>query len=268
MTPSGIITLLSDFGLEDPYVGQMKGVIFGIHPPARVVDLTHAVAPGDIHQGAWIIAESHRFFTPGTVHVAVVDPGVGSARRPLVEVTSSHLFVAPDNGLLWPILAREPGARLIHIRNPAYLRDEVSHTFHGRDVFAPVAAHLARGLPPETLGPPLDDPVKIRLSEPRRRGPALCGIITRVDRFGNLITNLSRQQLEAFLQGSTPVFQAGQFRVQGIHKTYSDVPPGRPVALIGSSGTLELAVNQGRADERPELRGRPLRGMEVSVNRC
>lgn len=267
MRPSGVITLLSDFGLEDPYVGQMKGIILGIHPDARIVDLTHEVAPGDIEQAARVLLESHRFFSPGTVHVAVVDPGVGSRRRPLAAITPRHLLVAPDNGLLWPILVREPEARLIHISNPACFRDEVSRTFHGRDIFAPAAAHLACGLPPEELGPPLENPVRLSLAEVRRRGQALCGVITRVDRFGNLISNVTRQQLEEFLSGSTPVFQVGKWRVVGMHDTYSDVPPGHPVALIGSTATLELAVNQGKASEQPELRGLPLRGMEVVVTR-
>ncbi len=198
MRPSGIITLLTDFGTRDTYVGIMKGVALGICAPARLVDLTHEVPPQAVPLGAVLLRSSVGFFPEGTVHVAVVDPGVGSARAAVVATTERAFLVGPDNGLLAPAAA-VLGLRSVHrLSNEAYFRHPVSAKFHGRDVFAPVAAHLAAGAPPEAFGDAVAGLAPLDLAEPKRDGAGLHGEVIQVDRFGNLITNISAAALGAF----------------------------------------------------------------------
>ncbi|MFH1242119.1 MAG: SAM-dependent chlorinase/fluorinase [Pseudomonadota bacterium] len=250
MMTSGIITLTTDFGLRDPYVGIMKGVILSINPEARVIDISHQVTAGNAFQASGLIQEAYPFFPRGTVHVAVVDPGVGGERRPILLDTGEYLFVGPDNGLFWPIIERLTDATVIHLRNEKYFLPKISRTFHGRDIFAPVAAHLSRGVDTREMGTEIRDPVQPQLPRPIRKGDLLSGQVVRVDHFGNLITNIHRRELEEFLGNETPVIQVGNQTIEGIQKTYNEAGPGEALALIGSSEYLEIAVNLGRACDR------------------
>jgi len=242
-----VVTLLTDFGLKDPYVGVMKGVLLSINPDATPVDLTHEVAPGDVFVAGTTLLEAYPFFPEGSVNVAVVDPGVGGARRPIAFHTDGRFFVGPDNGLFWPILRRGPLPPIFHLNRERFFRHPVSATFHGRDVFAPVAAHLTLGAALEDVGTRITDPRTLPIPEPRKQGSALIGEIIRVDHFGNLITNIHRIDLEDFARGGQLVIRAGKIALQGLRDYYAAVAPGEPLALIGSSNFLEISVNQGRA---------------------
>jgi S-adenosylmethionine hydrolase len=267
MKVSGIITLTTDFGINDPYVGMMKGVILSINPSARVVDITHGVKAGAVFQGAGLVQEAFRYFPPGTVHVAVVDPGVGTDRRLIVVATDTHLFVGPDNGLFWPIIEKHDPVRVIQLSETRYFLPRLSTTFHGRDIFAPVAAHLTRGVEAEEMGPLVHDPVKLHLPLPRVRGQRLIGQVVRVDHFGNLITNIHRSDLDRFLKGLRPVIKVGELLVQDVRKTYAECEAGEALAMIGSSEYLEVAVNLGRASDRLGADTEDIIGMDVELNR-
>jgi S-adenosylmethionine hydrolase len=245
----GIITLTTDFGTRDPYVGAMKGVILGIDPDARLVDISHDVPCQDVAAGAFVLSGAYRYFPPGTVHVAVVDPGVGTARRGIVVETQTWLFVGPDNGLFTPVYSAEDVGRIVEIRNPEAMLPEVSSTFHGRDVFAPTAAHLCAGLPLESVGPPVDDPVRLDLWEEGREPGRMTGRIVHVDRFGNGITALTRDRIEGATGGRTFRVSVGGQTFGRVSQTYGDAAQGEPLVLFGSRGTLELSVNGGNAAE-------------------
>lgn len=262
------IALLTDFGLDDVYVGVMKAVITGICPVARVIDLSHAVQPQNIHQAAFLLANAVRYFPPGTVFVVVVDPGVGSVRRAVAARAGGYTFVAPDNGVLSYVLAdlgAEPMAAA-ELVNPVYRLPVVSSTFHGRDIFAPAAAHLARGVAVEAMGPLLNDPVTLSQPTLSLKRESLIGEVLHIDRFGNVITSLGRLawlasgdlELEvAFgvergrrvqVSAHSEVELQGRV-VAGISRTYAEVPHSTPLALLSSDGFLELAVRQGSAAE-------------------
>lgn len=243
-----IITLLTDFGTADAFVGIMKGVILGINPDARIVDLTHAVPPQHILVGALMLRSAVSAFPPGTIHVAVVDPGVGSTRRPILIETESGFLIGPDNGILSPAAAalRQRTARLIE--NATFFRHPVSQTFHGRDVFAPVAAHLSRGIEPAVLGPPLDAIVDLALPSAQRTASAVRGQVVHVDRFGNLVTNLEADAIASFPAERVSV-SIGGTRVVGPVAAYAAVAEGQPLAIVGSWGMLEIAVRNGNAAE-------------------
>ncbi len=243
-----IITLLTDFGLTDPYVGVMKGVILGIVPEATLVDLTHDIPAQDVGCAAFVLSTAIDYFPPGTIHVIVVDPGVGSQRRPIAVKTDQAFFVAPDNGVLTLALVRQPPTEIVHLTNPAYWLPEVSTTFHGRDIFAPVAAHLARGVPITDLGTPIREIVYLPARVPTQDADGkTLGEIQHIDRFGNCITNIPASMLDPNI--SLIVKVAGQ-SIPGISSTYATVEPGAPVALIGSSGFLEIAIRNGNAAEQ------------------
>ncbi|HEX7117147.1 MAG TPA: SAM-dependent chlorinase/fluorinase [Longimicrobiales bacterium] len=239
------ITLLTDFGTADGYVAAMKGVIAAITPDAVVDDATHDIPPGDIEAGALALSRYWRLYPAGTVHVAVVDPGVGGGRRAIAARVDGRLFVAPDNGLLTRVLAEAPADAAVSIEAPAFLRDEVSATFHGRDVFAPAAAHLARGVALDALGPALAEPVRLPQPEPLRGRGHIHGRVVHVDRFGNLITDVPG----AWIGPDARVVVAGT-DVGPMRRTYADVTPGRPLALVGSTGMLEVSVRDGSAAEK------------------
>ncbi len=244
-----IITLTTDFGTADGYVGAMKGVILSLAPSATIVDISHDVAPHDVRHGAWLLAAAAPFFPPGTIHVAVVDPGVGSARRGIAVQTASAVFVGPDNGLFSPFLHERVAC--VALTNPATQRDTVSATFHGRDIFVPVAAHLANGLPLSELGPAVDDPFSLPIPQPERLPDGrLRAEVVHVDRFGNLVTNLKLEQAgtKAVELASVRVAVGDESLV--VRRTYADVAPGTLLALVGSSGHLELAVREGNAAQR------------------
>jgi S-adenosylmethionine hydrolase len=244
---SGIITLTTDFGERDPYVGMMKGVILSINPRALIVDITHGISPGSILEGSTIIKEAYRYFPSGTVHVGVVDPGVGGERRPIAAASKGHFFVGPDNGLFWPVIAADPLADVIHLTEKHYWMDTVSFTFHGRDIFAPVAAHLLGGTDLFLMGEKMDNPVALDYPLVRREQDRLVGEVIRVDHFGNLITNITKEDLAGFLSSEGLSVAIGGLTLTGIHTTYTDVSEGEPLALIGSSNVLEIAVNRGSA---------------------
>ena len=243
-----IVTLTTDFGNSDHFVGVMKGVILGIYPAARIVDITHDVKPFEVAEGAFTIAQAYRYFPKKTIHVVVVDPGVGSARRPLLAEASGQFFIAPDNGVLSMILAREK-ARVRHITSERYFLKPVSRTFHGRDVFSAVAAHLASGVQPAKFGPRIDDALRLALEVPAPKGKnCWTGAVLKVDRFGNLVTNFTA---DAPRHISTRPFELkiGTVTISRLALTFTDCEPGELFAVVGSSGYLEIAVNQGSATE-------------------
>jgi S-adenosyl-L-methionine hydrolase (adenosine-forming) len=247
LTPSGIITLTTDFGQRDPYVAMMKGVILSINGDARIVDIAHQIAAGAIAEAASILKDAHRFFPTGTVHVAVVDPGVGGPRRPIALVAKNHLFVGPDNGLFWPLIEADGQCHVIRLTDKRYWMKQISATFHGRDIFAPVAAHLSQGVDPLSMGETIDDPMPLEVPLPRMEGTALVGEIVRIDHFGNLITNIAREHLAPFLESKDLTIRIGGLVLNTLSTTYSDVPKGQSLALMGSSNALEIAVNGGNA---------------------
>lgn len=265
MKPSGIITLLSDFGLSDPYVAQMKGVILSFNPKALLVDITHEIPPGAIFEAARMIRETYRFFPPGTIHVGVVDPGVGSGRRLVALEADGHAFVGPDNGLLWLVLQIAGESRIVHLKESRFFLSPVSPTFHGRDVFAPVAAHLSMGVEIEEMGDLISDPRPLLFPTPRRQGEWLHGQIIHVDRFGNLISNIESEELLRFLGSSIPSIHVGTLNIRGLNRIYSDVEEGQPLAFINSSNLLEVAVNMGRASEYVGVEREDLVGTAVKV---
>lgn len=237
-----IITLLTDFGLADGYAGIMHGVILGINPAATVVDLTHEVPPQDVRSGAYVLATSYRYFPSGTIHTVVVDPGVGSERAAIALRGSGQLFVAPDNGVLSYVLA-EGYEAAIRLSEPRYWLPHPSHTFHGRDIFAPVAAHLSLGVPLEALGEPIRQPMQFAIPRPLLRSDGVwVAHIIHIDRFGNLVTDL-RPTPEARISAA----EVKGRRIRAVVDTYAAVPPGALGILIGSAGYLEIAVRNGNA---------------------
>ncbi len=242
-----LITLLTDFGSRDAYVGIMKGVILGINPWVRLVDLSHEVPPQDILFGALVLQSAWRFFPFGTIHLAVVDPGVGSARRGLAAAVRGQFLVGPDNGLFSLILAACPPQLVVSLENPRYFLPEVSATFHGRDIFAPVAAHLSLGVPLTDFGSVLSEPVQLDLPVPRFTAAAVYGQVLTWDHFGNLITNIPYQELQTWLQGQLAQVWVGEHLISHWVKTYSEAPPGSLLALGGSHGYLEIACREGNA---------------------
>ncbi len=248
-----VISLLTDFGTDDEYVGLVKAVIYGIAPQAAIVDLCHRLEPHDIPAAAMLIAHARPYFPEGSVHLVVVDPGVGSGREIVAVQSGGQCFVAPDNGVLTRVLAQDKGARIVKVKNSAYFLQKISRTFHGRDVFAPVGAHLLQGVAIDRLGPPAEaaELCRIALAVPQiLPDGSLAGKIVWVDRFGNLITDIEAASLEEMkssggLEGLT--IEAGGRRLHGVAASYARVEPGAPLAVIGSRGTLEIAVNQGSA---------------------
>jgi S-adenosylmethionine hydrolase len=244
-----LITLTTDFGTSDWFVGTMKGVILGINPSARIVDLTHGVPAGDIRAGAFTLAASCKFFPKGTVHIAVIDPGVGSEREAIAVETERYFFVGPDNGVLSWALRSERIRKVRALKNEKYFLPELSKTFHGRDIFAPVAAHLSRGVAIEKLGPSKKEFVRLDWPEPRLKERGIEGEVVYVDRFGNAITNLGADLLRDFGDHRLEVFVKGK-RQCLVEDCYAAVRPGKPVAVLGSSGFLEIAINQGSARKK------------------
>ena len=253
MRPNGILTLLTDFGLRDGYVAMMKGVILGIAPHAVLVDITHDVTPQAIGEGSYLLRSGYRYFPPGTIHLVVVDPGVGSDRRALAVATPDAYFVGPDNGVLAPVIEDARGQHgadvsVVELTDARYWLPHISRTFHGRDIFAPVAAHLLGGAPLAALGRPAG-PIRQGVTRPptAAAGGGIEGDIVHVDRFGNCITNITRNDLDRRgIDDRLTVLIAGE-RVPGIYQTYSMGPVGLPMALFGSSGHLEVAVCNGNA---------------------
>ncbi len=252
--PSRVITLTTDFGTSDAYVGVMKGVILGINPNVQLVDITHAVPPQDIQEAAFLIHAAYRYFPKGTIHVIVVDPGVGSDRRAIVCRTDHAYFVCPDNGILSYLLQEiedreEQPAYGVAIENRAYHLPEVSNTFHGRDIFAPVAAHLSLGVRLDDIGPPVENLVRFPLPLLTISDDKLIGEIIKIDSFGNAITNISETTLVRMKNVSVGYeISVASTRIKRINRTYAESQIGEPLAIIGSSGLLEISVNGGSAE--------------------
>lgn len=241
-----MITLTTDFGTADHFAGTMKGVILSIAPRVRIVDITHEIAPYEIGEASFVLAQAWRYFPKGTIHVVVVDPGVGGARRPILAAAGGHYFIAPDNGVLTMIYDAAP-AKVRVISNAKLMSKQVSRTFHGRDVFAPAAAHLARGVPPARFGKLIEDYTRWSLVKPVRLSRNIwTGSILKVDRFGNLITNL---HIDEFPDVKTRPFElrVGLERVRRLALTYAETEIGEVFVIIGSFGYLEVAANQDSA---------------------
>lgn len=247
--PTGIVTLLTDFGTADHYVGVMKGVILATAPGVTVVNLSHEVAAGSVAEGAYLLLASYSYFPPGTVHVAVVDPGVGTARRAVIVDCAGQYFVGPDNGIFSYLLDREPDAHVYRISNDHPTDTLASTTFHGRDLFAPAGAALARDGSPAKLGEPVADAVRLPPIRPSRGSDgALHGRILHVDRFGNCITNFASDDLPA--DESLFRVQIGRAEISALRRSYAEATDGEPFLIWGSSGFLEFSVNRGSAAER------------------
>jgi S-adenosyl-L-methionine hydrolase (adenosine-forming) len=244
-----MITLTSDFGYKDSFVGIMKGVIAGINPQARIVDLSHGVAPQDVMGAALLLRHSVKYFPPRTIHVAVVDPGVGSARRPIMIEAAGNYFVGPDNGVLSLACAESQPLRTIHLSNTAYHRPSVSKTFHGRDIFAPVAAHLSLGVDAASFGEPVEDFAQLAWPALTVTSTAVQGEIVYIDHFGNLLTNIGAGQLQAFAKDKL-AFNLRGIVIGGLASHYAAAGAGGLVALINSWEVLEIAVYQGNAQQR------------------
>jgi hypothetical protein len=239
-----ILTLTTDFGPSDNYVGAMKGVILGICPRVQIVDICHQVTPFEIAEGAYTIAQACACFPKKTVHVVVVDPGVGTARRPILVEAEGQYFIGPDNGVLSMVYSREKH-KVRLIANEEYFRKPVSATFHGRDIFAPVAAHIAAGVAPARMGKPIGDYLQPDFVTPQRSGKRTwTGRILKIDRFGNLVTNFHIRDFED--QGRAFV-TIGRRKISTLVRTYAEARPGELVLIVGSSGYLEVSVNQGSA---------------------
>jgi S-adenosylmethionine hydrolase len=258
-----VVTLTTDFGTADGYVAAMKGVILSIAPGVHLVDISHEVTPHDVREAAFVLYTACSCFPHQTVHMAVVDPGVGGGRRALAVRTAAGTFVGPDNGVFTYVMERQGADQVVEIAELRYALDRVSGTFHGRDVFAPAAAHLASGTPLDALGPPIDDPVLLDDPLLEVGSGQVRGEVLHIDRFGNAITSIgllawSGEELRlepAFGQGRgregpvlparEAVTSAGEWEVTGIHRTYAEAQPGQPLALVGSGQLLEIALREG-----------------------
>ena len=241
-----IVTLTTDFGLSDHYVGVMKGVILGICPAAQIVDISHAVTPFEIGEGAYLIAQAWRYFPKKTVHVVVVDPGVGTSRRPILVEAGGHYFLGPDNGVLSMVYLAET-CKVRHVTTEKYFLHPVSRTFHGRDVFAPVAAHLAAGVTPARLGKVVQDYLKPDFDKPHRAGKRTwIARILKIDRFGNIITNIHVSEF-GDLAAKNFTLSLGPREVTVQARNYAETAPGELFLILGSSGYYEVSLSQGNA---------------------
>ena len=243
-----MITLTSDFGLKDPYVAEMKGVILSIKPDATIVDVSHSIEKFDIRIGSFMLASAAPYFLKGTVHLAVVDPGVGTPRRAIVARTKLAFFVGPDNGVLM-LAAQNQGIEHIHeLTNPKLMLPQVSSTFHGRDIFAPAAAYLDMGVEPSEFGALITDAVTPKFASITRRNGSLIGEVLHIDSFGNIITNISQKEIAQVNIIDVKLTNLSLNLALG--KTYAQTKPDEPIALVGSHGFLEIALNQANAAEK------------------
>lgn len=260
-----LITLTTDFGTRDAYVAAMKGVICGIAPDARLVDISHEVAPQDIMEAAYVLQGAARFYPPHTIHLVVVDPGVGTNRRAVALRAGAHTFVGPDNGLFPLLLEGVAPDEVVELDRPRFWRTEAaSSTFHGRDIFAPVAAHLAAGRALAEVGSPSGDLKPLHWAQPRADDIGIRGWIVHVDHFGNAVTNVTREIFERHRRGRPAKCIVGNAVIHGLHATYGEVEVGEPLLLVNSSGFLEVAVNASNGAELLGIR----RGDAVNVLFC
>lgn len=249
-TPSRIITMTTDFGTRDSYVATMKGVIYRINREVRVVDLTHEIKPQDLMEASLVLDGCYRFFPAGTVHLVVVDPGVGTKRRTIIVDTPEYIFVGPDNGVFSRIYASLPTHEVREITSKRFLLPQISDTFHGRDVFAPVAAHLSHGLASSEFGPIITDPVRRDPPEPVVWQDHITGEVIHIDSFGNIITNISRELFETVVGDRRFRISLSGRSIERLSRSYEDGERGHALALFGSFDRLEIAIGCGRADHR------------------
>jgi S-adenosylmethionine hydrolase len=252
---NSIVTLTTDFGLQDHFVGTMKGVMTDINPEVKFVDISHAVQPFDVFDAALTIAQAYSYFPTSTVHMVIVDPGVGTARRPIVVSTETYLFVAPDNGVLSLIYDREERLSVRTITADHYFLQPLSNTFHGRDIFSPIAAYLSKGVDPARMGEEVTDYVRFSAPKPKPAGNgSLRGVVLKVDRFGNLITNITAQDAPGLFQPDPPPFKitVGNREIKQVRSAYADGAPGEVFGIVGSMGFLEIAANRGAASKLVE----------------
>jgi hypothetical protein len=245
-----IITLTTDFGSSDHFVGAMKGVILDIVPEAQIIDICHSVQPFDVLDGALTISQAYSYFPTRTVHVVVIDPGVGTARRPILASSDKYHFVAPDNGVLSMVYAREERMHVRHITSQHYFLQPVSNTFHARDIFSPVAAFLAKEVDSLKFGDEVEDYVRFSAPKPKAVDEnRLRGVVLKVDRFGNLITNVTPQDAPKLFGGAAQAFKivVGSREITEIHNAYAEGAPGEVIGILGSMGFLEIAANRGAA---------------------
>ncbi len=264
MARKPIITLITDFDTVDHFVGTIKGVIYGINPEVEIVDISHKVASYDIFDGAFTLAQSYRFFPPDTIHMVVVDPGVGTSRRPLLARSMNYKFVAPDNGVLSLIYEREENMEVRHITSDHYFLNPVSATFQGRDVFAPVAAWLSKWVEVDKFGDPITDFTKFTSPRPKKVGDNLIkGVVLKIDKFGNVITNLLPEDLPQLFAENPPSFKIiiNQQEITKLNLAYSMGKPSELFAIVGSNGYLEVCTNRGSAAKILNVN----RGVEVGV---
>lgn len=254
-----IITLTTDFGYQDYYVSALKANILSINRDVRLFDVSHSIPAQDIMAGAWVIKNTAFLYPKGTIHLCVIDPGVGTDRKPLLLDTDGHYFIGPDNGLFSLITGERPW-KAFEIVNPNLMASEISGTFHGRDIFAPAAAHLSKGVKPEEFGPSADEIKTYRWATPIHDSEGIQGWVVHIDRYGNLITNIPESLLRDSSYSALKIY-AGTTKLSDIHHTYQSVQTGEPVALFGSSGMLEISVNQGSAEELLNVH----KGASVSV---
>lgn len=260
-----IVTLTTDFGLKDGNVGVMKGVIWNIAPQVQFADLSHQISPQNIAEAALVLGRAAPFFPPGSIHLVVVDPGVGTQRRPIAALVGKHFFVAPDNGVITPFVERAESegktVQIVHLNKPKYWLTRVSYVFHGRDIFAPVVGHLAAGVSLEELGAPIHDPVRLQLPQPKAVPNGWLGEIIHIDHFGNIASNIMRAHL-----GESPAatIHICGVNIHGMVNTFGERPPGELIAIYGSSGNLIVSVVNGNAAQKLNARiGDPI---EVGVD--
>ena len=264
MSHRPIITLTTDFGSNDHFVGAMKGVILDIVPDAQIVDICHAVQAFDVLDGALTVSQAYSYFPNRTVHVVVVDPGVGTARRPIVASCDKYHFVAPDNGVLSLVYAREPRMHVRHITSEHYFLQPMSNTFHARDIFSPVAAYLAKEVDSLKFGDEIEDYVRFSAPKPKAvDGNRLRGVVLKVDRFGNLVTNITPQDAPMIFGADPKAFKivVGSREITELHNAYAEAAPGEVFGILGSMGFLEIAANRGAA---AQLTGAG-KGSDVSI---
>ncbi|MBC7129645.1 SAM-dependent chlorinase/fluorinase [Candidatus Bathyarchaeota archaeon] len=247
---SSIITLTTDFGLSDPYVAEMKAVILSINPEAKIVDITHQIEKFNIRMAAFVLSAAAPYFPENTIHVVVVDPGVGTQRKPILIETKNSFFIGPDNGVL-TLAAKKQGIRHIYeISNPCFMLEKISQTFHGRDIFAPAAAHLSKGVPPSNFGREIRRIIMPKFARIIRKGQMLVGEVLHVDGFGNIITNFTEKDVEWTGVKDEVDIKIKESRMNlKLCKAYAEVELHKPLAIIGSHGFLEISVNQGNAAE-------------------
>ncbi len=257
-----IITLTTDYGAQDHLVGTLKGVILTINPEAKIVDLNHNVVPFDVLDGALSIGAAYSYFPPRTIHVVIVDPGVGTQRRPLLVSTEQHYFLAPDNGVLSLVYEKESNLIVRHVTAGHYFLNPISNTFHGRDIFAPVAAWLSKIWQTASFGDEVTDFVRFSLPKPKASNQTIKAVVLRIDHFGNLVTNLTLEDLpQAVISSGKLKLQVGNKTIQQLAQTYAQGAPDEPCAILGSSGFLEISVNKGNAARALGIQ----RGAEVTL---